>query len=636
MKPLFLRRLISVFVFKCVIWVLSALPAWIVFPAFSLFGRAFFLFAVKKRLTAYKNLKIAFPDLDFRAAHRIARISCIKFGYNIAETFRLPVLTKEYVRKHLTVVGEEFLREKGSAVIVGIHEGSWEMLNASLASFIPYAILVQQQRHLTLDYFLNKLRVAQGLSVIDSSNLRELVDYFRKGFWVGFAVDGGYEENAQTVPFFTRTVPTPSGAVRFAKKFNKDIVCGYVQRIQGQDHRLTLKKVSGVAQKDTRVILEEINGIYEDFISKEPTEYGWFYKRFKYAPQRDVFILDDGRPGHLNQSLSLYEMMAQARPELSFRKKIIPVSYKSNLCRLIVQIKALWASWYCGGRAASLRFLLTKESYRQAVTGNADIIISTGSYSAPVNVILGRAHQAVSLSIFGSSVPASKFHTVFSPRHDQRKGKNIVEFEGALSFKDPLVLKQESDHFIEQCARTPLKGMYTIGVLVGGNTKDTVCDEAVLKQYLVEVAEYAAAHAGGVRLLVSTSRRTSAAVESFIEDLFRDKKYVGALIIANKKNYPWVLSGLLVNSSVIVVGNDSISMVSEAASHVSTLIIDSVASARHQAFAEHLAASKHALFARKPAEISSLLNTLKNGTIPLQKLNNQQVIAEHFKMKVSL
>jgi len=622
--------------FRVIIWVLSVLPAGIVFSAFSLFGRIFFFCAVKKRLTAYKNLKIAFPDIDFKTAHRIAKISCIKFGYNIAETFRLPVLTKAYVRKHLSVVGEELLREKDSAVIVGIHEGSWEMLNASLAAFIPYAILAQQQRHLTLDYFLNKLRVEQGLSVIDSSNLRELVEYFRKGFWVGFAVDGGYEENALTVPFFTRTVPTPSGAVRFAKKFNKDIVCGYVQRIRGQYHGLTLKKVSGVARKDTRAILEEINHIYEDFIREEPTEYGWFYKRFKYAPQRDVVILDDGRPGHLNQSLSLYEMMAQARPELAFRKKLVPVRFKNTFCRMIAQVSALWASGYCSGCAACLRYLLTGDSFRQAATGNADVVISTGSYLAGVNVILARAHQAVPLSVFGSAVPAAKFHTVFSPRHDQRKGKNVVQFEGALSFKDPLVFQQEADHFVEQCVRTPLKGFYAIGVLIGGNTKDASCDVDAVKQYLEKIAEYAAAHTGSVRLLLSTSRRTPEAIESVIEGLFADKEYVGSLIIANKKNYPWVLSGMLACSAAMVVSNDSISMISEAASRVPTLIINSVASVRHCTFAEYLATHKHALLARSPAEISSLLTNLKSGTIPLVKLDNQQIIAEHFRTKVSL
>jgi len=599
-------------------------------------SRLFFLFGYKKRLIAYKNIKIAFPELDFKAVRRLALSSYIKFGYSIAETFRLPVLSTQYVRRHIAVENPALLASKEPAVMVGVHEGSWEMLNAALASLFPYAILAQEQKGKGFNEYLNSLRERQGLSVVATSNLRELVSYFKKGFWIGLAVDQGSEENAASVRFLNRTVPAPSGAVRLAKKFNRDIICGYIQRKRGPYHLLRLSKLAPAGTRDTVEVLQEIHRIYEYFIRQEPDEYLWFYKRFKYASQRDVLILDDGRPGHLNQSRALSRMLLAALPGYRFQERTVPVRFKNGLCRAFAQGCAFFPSGFCTGCGACLRHLLVPESYRGIVGGNADVVISTGSYTAAVNVIASRLHQAVPLSVFTGNIPAYKFHTVFSPEHDRLRGKNVVPFSGALVLKDRQTLEREGRLFAQEFGIAPAPGVYTIGILVGGDTRRCRLDEPGLKAFLKEIDRFVSAHGSRVRLLVSTSRRTTKAVEEFIEQLWGRRTYVASLVIANKKNFPWVIGGMFAFADAMAVSSDSISMVAESASFKNTLVLDVVPASIQRTFSKTLAAQGHLFFAETRDDIYPLLTSLKDGTIPLKRIDNASRIIEYLKKHLSL
>lgn len=621
---------------KILVWICSRLPYWLVFPVFGMGSRLFFLFGYRKRFTAYKNIKIAFPELDFNAVRRLARASFIQFGYSIAETFRLPVLSAQYLRKYIVVENPVLLASKEPAVMVGMHEGSWEMLNAALASLFPYAILAQEQKGKGFNEYLNRLRARQGLSVIATSNLRELISYFKKGFWTGFAVDQGPEENAAYVKFLNRTVPVPSGAVRFAKKFNRDIICGYIHRERGPYHLLRLKKIAPAGTRDTAEILQEINNIYEYFIRQSPADYLWFYKRFKYASRRDVLILDDGRPGHLNQSRGLYRMLVKARPEYQFQERTVPVRFKNNFCRSLAQGCAFFSSGFCAGCGACLRHLLTRESFGGIAGGNADVVISAGSYTAAVNVIAARLHQAVPLSVFQGNIPAHKFHTVFSPVHDRLRGRNVVPFNGAIVLKDRETLAREGALFAQEFGIAPGQGVYTIGILVGGGTRRHRQDEPRLKAFLKEIDRFAAAHGSTVRLLVSTSRRTPKALEEFLEQLWGRRSYVASLVIANKKNFPWVTGGMLAFADAIVVSSDSISMVAESASFKDTLVLDVVPASIQRNFSQTLAAQNYVLFSGTQGDIYPLLTFLKDGTISLKRIDNASRIIEYFKKHLSL
>ena len=105
-----------------------------------------------------------------------------------------------------------------------------------------------------------------------------------------------------------------------------------------------------------------------------------------------VVILSDNKPGHYKQSLGIVEKMPESETEwftIKFRRK-----WRDNLLRLFMCV--------FGGMPLStslihtlLRWSLTAETY-SALTDlrTADIILSTGSSVAAVNLLLGRLRGA--------------------------------------------------------------------------------------------------------------------------------------------------------------------------------------------------------------------------------------------------
>ncbi|MBM3255709.1 MAG: hypothetical protein FJZ08_05350, partial [Candidatus Omnitrophica bacterium] len=92
------------------------------------------------------------------------------------------------------------------------------------------------------------------------------------------------------------------------------------------------------------------------------------------------------------------------------------------------------------------------------------------------------------------------------------------------------------------------------------------------------------------QILVSTSRRTPAAIESIVKDEFLGFAPCRFLVIANEKNHPDAVGGILALSKIVVISAESISMVSEAASSGRYVIVYNAGllNKRHRLFIEHL------------------------------------------------
>ncbi|MDD5195963.1 MAG: hypothetical protein PHQ96_09905, partial [Candidatus Omnitrophica bacterium] len=141
----------------------------------------------KKRRTAFKNIKLAFPSMPAGRLHGILRKSFTDFGLSIMESF---IASRIYSRVKLILPKAGI--EQGGGILVGIHEGSWELYNWLLAHHFNYAIFAREQSHKGLDVFLNEVRKEENLKV--SFSFKEIVKYLRNGYMVGLGVDHGAED----------------------------------------------------------------------------------------------------------------------------------------------------------------------------------------------------------------------------------------------------------------------------------------------------------------------------------------------------------------------------------------------------------------------------------------------------------
>ena len=503
----------------------------------------------RKRKVAFRNIKAAFPDKTNRQTHSILKKSFNHFGLTVVEQL---IISRIY--ENVTLKEKED-RYPGGGVFVGIHAGNWELAISYWAHRHKLAVFAQQQKHKGLDNFLNELRREEKVKVCFT--LKELIKCVRQDYMIGVVIDHGAEVDALGIEFFSHIVPTPKGAVYLARKFNKKIYTTFCRRQKNFFHSFEVGKPIDVEGRDDKEVLTELNKIYEELLKKYPWEYFWYYKRFKRKINRDILILSDGKPGHLKQAKALLSLLSEESPQT--RSKIIEVKYKHWFGRILADIIAFFAGRNCLSCGTCLAHLVDKKTWQELDRAYADIVISAGSFIAPVNKLFSSYLGAKSVTVLRPNIPLRKFDLAVIPEHDRIQDDDAVMIKGALFYPDNLEGKaKDCREFFN------LSIDKKVSFFLGGPISERREFVENLKTFIPKLKEFSVN--GGYKILISTSRRTPEEAEDYLEEELKGFVNLEALVIANKNNYDFVFEGFGGLADVVFVSSESISMVSEIAS----------------------------------------------------------------------
>ena len=228
-----------------------------------------------------------------------------------------------------------------------------------------------------------------------------------------------------------------------------------------------------------------------------------------------IWIISDGKPGHLNQSLGLALALQRRQPDWS-----------------IETLPAL-------SRGQALTALLTK---RYPGTGNLAkpaLVIAAGHRTHLSLLAAGRATGAKTAVLMTPSLPLGWFDFCLIPKHDNPSPRsNVIATQGALNKMQP-------------AEAVPSTGM----ILIGGPSAHFGWDQQQLIGQLTKLTA-----APGRQWLITTSRRTPAATTSAVLKLASDTVEVVPFEQTDGSWLPENLPG----KEVCWVTADSVSMVFEA------------------------------------------------------------------------
>ncbi|UCG35363.1 MAG: mitochondrial fission ELM1 family protein [Candidatus Omnitrophota bacterium] len=501
----------------------------------------------KRRRVSFQNIKLAFPEKSNSEIKSILKKSFLNFGISLMETLIAPRLSQ-----HLKIMGDENLPEEGG-ILVGVHFGSWEFYQFCLAKLVPLVVFARVQKNRPLDKFLNEIRNEEKLHTAFS--IKELIKFVKKNFQVGLVVDHGAKDDATLVEFFSQLVPTPKGAVFIAKKFSKKIYPCFGHRKRGFKHILKIGEAIDPRGKSEEEILKTINGFYEKVIKNHPENYLWYFKRFKRKKTRDIIILSDNKPGHLKQSQALLSYLKEEN-NYKIRSKIIELEYKNRLARMFAEACAYTAGDCCVGCGQCLHWVLKNKPLQELKKSFADIIISTGSITAPINKIFSSYLGAKSAVILKPNLSLKKFDLAIIPEHDRICDPNAIKIKGALVYQDKI------DEKIIECKNFfKLTNEKKIAFFLGGAQKNEKEFMEKLALFIKQLKNFAIKN--NYRILISTSRRTKAPAEELVEKELGGLTNTEAIVYANRTNYDFVFEGFAEISEIVFVTSESISMISE-------------------------------------------------------------------------
>lgn len=572
---------------------------------FSLFlgrrlGDLIYLFDRKHRVVAYANIRKTVSDnLDYASSARITRKTYQAFGQNLVEISFIPRINKQYLQKYIHIENKDYAQQafnRGKGVIfLIVHEGNWELSNIICANLgIPFVLFVRDQGFPRLNALLNTYRLKQGAKIIHkNAGVRELIEVLKDNQSIGMTTDQGGRKG-QLVNFFNKEASMSTGAIKLALKYDCAIVPIFYTRVKGPYTKVILDQVftvtrSGNPKNDLQQNLQRLISIYEKYLRQYPHEYLWTYKIFKYAKEKELLIISDGKTGHLRQSQSVAKLIIQQLADRGIRTtlNIQEVKFHNNIFRRLFSLWVVLNSKYpYRGPLFCLRQALTFESWQSLRGFKPEIIISAGGRLSAINYLLSKENQSKSIVLMRSVLSdLKKFDLKIVPGHDQpaRKG-NLVITEGALNLVD-------SDYLNETSSRLKSSGLIkgalsslTFGVLIGGSSKNFSISAEAITQVIIQLKEIA--EKLDADILLSTSRRTSNEVEMAIKNELADYSRCKLLVIANENNHPDVLGGILGLSNIIISSAESISMISEAVSAEKYVVVFNSGnlSAKHERF----------------------------------------------------
>ncbi len=283
-----------------------------------------------------------------------------------------------------------------------------------------------------------------------------------------------------------------------------------------------------------------------------------------------AILLSDEKPGHYNQSLGVIERMPECEYhwiDVRFRSK-----QRDNLLRVLTRLFGGFKlpRWLI---KACLHMALQRDTLAEIYAAQPDFILSTGSSVAAPNLLIGQLFDAKTVTCRRPSpVGVHHFDLAILPRMywSSRSNKaNVCKTLGVPNRVHPEKLAAQRKAL---SADLDLSDQKRIGVLIGGEDRyDTITETTAAR--LIKVLQQFATKWDN-QFLLTTSRRTPLPVENLIAKRLSNTQHCPILVLAHGENSLTDPVGtIFALSDVIIVTEDSFSMVCEAASSGKRVII---------------------------------------------------------------
>lgn len=543
-------------------------------------GGLIFFFNKKRRLIAYANLKAAFAgERTPKELRKINKGVYVNIAQTFVEIICMTKVDKAYIDKYVKIIGREHMDRavvsgKGAILLTG-HYGNWELssLTSALNDY-PIMVLAREQKMKRLNALINRVRESKGCKVITKGfETKNLLRGLKKGDVIGMVSDQDAGKKGMFVNFFGRPTSSHTGSFVMAQKFGCEIILSFIVRTHGPYNELYLEAPYTIpadsGEEGIRKGLERYTDVLEKYVRAHPEQWLWPHKRWKSTPVRTVLVLNDGKAGHVNQSMAVAREIRKARTTQGYslddtKIVVVDVKYKSGFSRALLLAGSAIVNWRWQGRTGLMKKCLTPETYRALMSTYSEFVVSCGSGTAPVNAFMGIENNAKNVIIMKPTAPLGygKFKLAIVPKHDRPpKRKNIVVTNLAPNLIDAQALDEQKEKLK---AISGISGGKTMGLFVGGDNPDFALTPELIDKVIDGALKFAVE--AGVSILATTSRRTSREVEDTMKKRLSGNANCKLLVIANEKNIDDAVGGILALSDIAIVSGESVSMVSEAIS----------------------------------------------------------------------
>lgn len=243
------------------------------------------------------NLQIAYPQMlesEREEWHRaILRTTARQFLETMRFWTRPHADNLALIRQTQGVELFDAALASGKGLIVAApHYGNWELLNQWLASRTPISVLYRPPEAEVGEAFLRRVRADAGDQVTQiradgPAAVRHLLKLLRAGGVTGILPDQQPKAgDGEYVPFFGMTALTMTLLGRLASRTGATVLFAYCERVgPGPEFALRIEPApADIADPDPQVATAALNAAVERIARRDPAQYQWTYKRWRWRP----------------------------------------------------------------------------------------------------------------------------------------------------------------------------------------------------------------------------------------------------------------------------------------------------------------------------------------------------------------
>jgi KDO2-lipid IV(A) lauroyltransferase len=293
------KRLKNWFIFKFItflIFFLNLSPRKLSLIFGATLGRIAYLILPEARKTTFKNLKMAFPQLNTNSYKKISLKVFESLGRNSVDAIRLPKMSWEKIQKIVKVEGIEHLEKayslgKGVIGVTG-HIGNFELL-AAYVSLRGYKLsaIGRELYDPRLNELLIKNRQKVGVqNIYSTASAKEVIRVLNSGRMIGVLMDQDTSRvRGIFVKFFGRLARTPVGPAILALRFNSPIVPMAIVQTRKGDYKIIIQEEIKPLSEKTReenihYLTQRSTDFLEGIIREYPDQWVWMHKRWLRSP----------------------------------------------------------------------------------------------------------------------------------------------------------------------------------------------------------------------------------------------------------------------------------------------------------------------------------------------------------------
>lgn len=286
-----IRSLLEYAIFRLMETVLRFLPAtWVDALGWNLGACAYHLLPAR-RDTVRRNCRIAWGDsLSAEELETLTRDTFRHCGANLLSSTRCMLMSDEQIKTHVTIEGEEIVREtlqrtNRGAIFALVHMGNWEILariGTLVAPGAPTAAFYRPLNNPWMNRMTMRRRARSGTQLFSNKEgFTQSCPLLREGGLLGILADQHAGHSGSMTPFFGRPTSCSPLVELLHRRTGAAVFYFSVKRTRRAHWQIQITPHPPAVAISTDTVMQGL----ERALSSSPCDGFWFHNRWKLAPK---------------------------------------------------------------------------------------------------------------------------------------------------------------------------------------------------------------------------------------------------------------------------------------------------------------------------------------------------------------